>query len=154
MSTTKTTNGPVPIFSCTDEDFEKRWAEVSTRTLRPLTATASKKLQARMHKVRRTGDRALLALLPDKCEQVPKCIEVRAAEWDRGCEAVASAERAALGKAAMRVREFHRKRIPGSWELLRESKKSRREPGRGLSYVVTVPAGESVEVGYAVVMRP
>ena len=45
-------------------------------------------------------------------------------------------------------------RIPGSWELLRESKKSRREPGRGLSYVVTVPAGESVEVGYAVVMRP
>ena len=120
MSTTKTTNGPVPIFSCTDEDFEKRWAEVSTRTLRPLTATASKKLQARMHKVRRTGDRALLALLPDKCEQVPKCIEVRAAEWDRGCEAVASAERAALGKAAMRVREFHRKRIPGSWEVREE----------------------------------
>jgi histidinol dehydrogenase len=45
---------------------------------------------------------------------------VTPAEWDLGCEAVPSADRAAIGKAAMRIRDFHRKRIPSSWEMREE----------------------------------
>ena len=44
-------------------------------------------------------------------------------------------------------------RIPGAWELQRETAKSRREPGKGLVYELTIPAGESVELTYAVHTR-
>ena len=47
-------------------------------------------------------------------------LEVTRDEWDAACEAVEPADRAALGKAAMRVRDFHRKRIPSSWEVREE----------------------------------
>ena len=73
---------------------------------------------------------------------------------DRGQAFEAEVTLTVQNRGERRERVTLEERIPGSWELLRESKKSRREPGRGLSYVVTVPAGESVEVGYAVVMRP
>ena len=43
--------------------------------------------------------------------------------------------------------------IPGTWQLLSESRKSRREPGVGLIYEVTVPAEESVELSYRVMIR-
>ena len=49
-----------------------------------------------------------------------RALEVTRDEWDAACEAVEPADRAALGKAAMRVRDFHRKRIPSSWEVREE----------------------------------
>jgi histidinol dehydrogenase len=47
-------------------------------------------------------------------------LEVGRDEWDAAVEKVPPADRAALGKAAMRVREFHKKRIPASWEVREE----------------------------------
>ena len=47
-------------------------------------------------------------------------LEVTQAGVGRGLRAGDRADRAALGKAAMRVREFHRKRIPSSWEMREE----------------------------------
>jgi histidinol dehydrogenase len=41
-------------------------------------------------------------------------------EWDEGMEKIDPADRAALGKAAMRVRDFHKRRIPSSWEMREE----------------------------------
>jgi histidinol dehydrogenase len=49
-----------------------------------------------------------------------KRLELTREEWDAGVDKVNPADRAALGKAAMRVREFHRKRIPSSWEVREE----------------------------------
>ena len=47
-------------------------------------------------------------------------LEVSAAEWEEGCEAVDSGVRAAMGNAASRVRAFHRQRIPSGWEMREE----------------------------------
>ena len=47
-------------------------------------------------------------------------LEVGRAEFEEAGETIDPADRAALGKAAMRVREFHRKRIPSSWEVREE----------------------------------
>jgi histidinol dehydrogenase len=47
-------------------------------------------------------------------------LEVEREEWDAALAKVPGADRAALGKAAMRVREFHKKRIPASWEVREE----------------------------------
>jgi histidinol dehydrogenase len=47
-------------------------------------------------------------------------LEVSRSEWDDGAKRVDPADRAALGKAAMRVRDFHRKRVPSSWEMREE----------------------------------
>ena len=142
MPRTKTTNASWPIFTSTDEDFEKRWADASTRAPRSLPPSASKKARGKIQKVRRSGDKALLALLSLNCEQVPKTLEVSSEEWDRGCEAVAGSDRAALGKAAMRVRDFHRKRIPGSWEVREEGGAFMGQRVRPLSRVGLVSSSE------------
>ncbi len=70
--------------------------------------------------VRDGGDAELLAAVRKYDAAKVSAVEVTPAEWNRGVEAVDPADRAALGKAAMRVREFHRKRIPSSWEMKEE----------------------------------
>ncbi|MEE3328650.1 MAG: histidinol dehydrogenase [Myxococcota bacterium] len=120
MPTTKASAKFPQILKSTDGDFEDQWSAVSTRTLPRATATAAKTAARAIQKVRESGDQALLSSLKKLCEHVPKMIELSREEWDLGCEAVDSSDRAALGKAAMRIREFHRKRIPGSWELREE----------------------------------
>ncbi|MGI9538741.1 MAG: histidinol dehydrogenase, partial [Miltoncostaeaceae bacterium] len=71
-------------------------------------------------RVRDGGDKELQACVPKFDGAKLKDLEVDRDEWDAACEAVDPADRAALGKAAMRVREFHRKRIPSSWEMREE----------------------------------
>lgn len=44
-------------------------------------------------------------------------------------------------------------RLPGAWELERETAKSRRQPGKGLVYELTIPAGELVTLTYVVRTR-
>jgi histidinol dehydrogenase len=73
-----------------------------------------------VERVRDGGDDELLALIRKFDSAKISAIEVTPQEWDRGVAAVDPADRAALGKAAMRVREFHRKRIPSSWEMKEE----------------------------------
>jgi histidinol dehydrogenase len=79
------------------------------RTVRKIVAT-----------VREDGD-AALAMFTKKFDRATlEEFEVGRDEWDAACEAVDGADRAALGKAAMRVRDFHKKRIPSSWEVREE----------------------------------
>jgi histidinol dehydrogenase len=73
-----------------------------------------------VERVRDGGDDELLALIRKFDSAKVTAIEVTPQEWDKGVAAVDPADRAALGKAAMRVREFHRKRIPSSWEMKEE----------------------------------
>ena len=68
----------------------------------------------------RGGDEELLACMPEVRRREVDALEVTRDEWDAACDREVPADRAALGKAAMRVREFHRKRIPSSWEMREE----------------------------------
>ena len=57
---------------------------------------------------------------------------------------VPAADRAALGKAAMRVREFHKKRIPASWEMREEGGAFMGHRVRALARVgIYVPGGKA-----------
>lgn len=80
-------------------------------------AGAAEKIVAR---VRDGGDAELLACIRKYDGARQDAVEVTAEEWDRGVAKVDPADRAALGKAAMRVRDFHKKRIPSSWEMKEE----------------------------------
>jgi histidinol dehydrogenase len=73
-----------------------------------------------LDRVREGGDAEVLALTRKYDGARLRALEVTREEWDEAVERVDPADRAALGKAAMRVRDFHRKRIPSSWEVREE----------------------------------
>ena len=73
-----------------------------------------------IERVREVGDEEVLALTKKLDGARVRALEVTRDEWDAACESVEPADRAALGKAAMRVRDFHRKRISSSWEVREE----------------------------------
>jgi histidinol dehydrogenase len=73
-----------------------------------------------IERVRKGGDAELLACIAEFDGAQLDAVEVLPREWDDAVERMDPADRAALGKAAMRVREFHRKRIPSSWEVREE----------------------------------
>ena len=73
-----------------------------------------------LERVRDGGDEELLACIRKYDNARLDVVEVTKAEWDEGVNAVDPADRAALGKAAMRIRDFHRKRVPASWEMREE----------------------------------
>lgn len=73
-----------------------------------------------LERVRELGDEEVLALTRKLDGARVRSLEVTRDEWDAACEAVDAGDRAALGKAAMRVRDFHKKRIPSSWEVREE----------------------------------
>ena len=95
--------------------------------------------------VREGGDEALLGFVKKFDGATLDDLEVDRDEWDEACDAVDSADRAALGKAAMRVREFHRKRIPSSWEMREEGGGYMGQRVRPLARVgLYVPGGKAV----------
>ena len=95
--------------------------------------------------VRKGGDDALLACVAKFDGAKLKELEVTPEEWDDACDQVDSADRAAIGKAAMRVREFHRKRIPSSWEMREEGGGYMGQRVRPLKRVgLYVPGGKAV----------
>ena len=71
-------------------------------------------------RVREGGDAEVIALTRKYDGARLSALEVTREEWDEAVERVDPADRAALGKAAMRVRDFHRRRIPSSWEMREE----------------------------------
>lgn len=73
-----------------------------------------------LERVRDGGDAELVACVRKYDGAKLDAVEVTKAEWDEGVNRVDPADRAALGKATMRVREFHRKRVPASWEMREE----------------------------------
>jgi len=98
-----------------------------------------------VERVRDGGDRELLALVRKHDSAKVDVLEVTREEWDEGLERVNPADRAALGKAAMRVRDFHRRRIPSSWEIREEGGALLGQRVRPLARVgVYVPGGKAV----------
>ncbi len=111
--------GIVPILRSDEAGFAAAFEKLCRRRhagARDVEKAARKILD----RVREGGDAELLACVRKFDGAKLDALEVTREEWDLGVDSVDAADRAALGKAAMRVREFHRKRIPSSWEVREE----------------------------------
>ena len=107
------------ILTTKDADFESKWAGLCDRRSEQ-TADVDDVVKSILAAVRKKGDAEVLAGVAKFDGAKLETLEVTREEWDAGCDAVDPADRAAIGKAAMRVRDFHRKRIPSSWEMREE----------------------------------
>jgi histidinol dehydrogenase len=140
----KTTNKLMRVFKSDDAKFAEDWYGVCNRrvdSVLDVEEDVAKIIAA----VRKNGDEAVLGFVKKFDGATLSKLEITPEEWDEGCEQVDSADRAAIGKAAMRVREFHRKRIPSSWEMREEGGGYMGQRVRALSRVgLYVPGGTAV----------
>jgi histidinol dehydrogenase len=107
------------VLKLGDSGFEKNWRAVCDRSI-AAPGPVEKDVYKILRRVRDGGDAELRALVRKQDGARLDKLEVSRDEWDDACERVDAGDRAALGKAAMRVRDFHRKRIPSSWEMREE----------------------------------
>ncbi|MGY8736774.1 MAG: histidinol dehydrogenase [bacterium] len=132
------------VFKSDDAKFAEDWYGVCNRrvdSVLDVEEDVAKIIAA----VRKNGDEAVLGFVKKFDGATLSKLEITPEEWDEGCEQVDSADRAAIGKAAMRVREFHRKRIPSSWEMREEGGGYMGQRVRALSRVgLYVPGGTAV----------
>jgi len=125
-------------------DFEEAWSEICDRRVGS-DVDVEKDVAKIIAEVRAGGDEALRGFVKKFDGARLDTLEVGRDEWDEACEQVDSADRAAIGKAAMRVREFHRKRIPSSWEMREEGGGYMGQRVRPLARVgLYVPGGKAV----------
>lgn len=140
----KATKKLMRVFKSDDAKFADDWASVCNRrvdSVLDVEEDVAKILAA----VRKDGDKALLGFVKKFDGADVENIEVSPEEWEAGCDQVDSADRAAIGKAAMRVREFHRKRIPSSWEMREEGGGYMGQRVRPLARVgLYVPGGKAL----------
>jgi histidinol dehydrogenase len=147
MASRSTAKGIVPILRTDAADFERAFARLSDR--RQVDGeNVEKTVRKIVDRVRAGGDEELLACVrkfdKTKLDSVED-LEVGNEEWEAGAEAIDGADRAALGKAAMRVRDFHRKRIPSSWEFREEGGGTFGHRVRPLERVgIYVPGGKAI----------
>ena len=124
--------------------FADDWQKVCTRredSVLDVDADVAKIIAA----VRSGGDEALFGFVKKFDHAKLTALEVTQEEWDDACDEVDGADRAAIGKAAMRIREFHRKRIPSSWEMREEGGGYMGQRVRPLARVgLYVPGGKAV----------
>jgi histidinol dehydrogenase len=109
----------LPVLKTGDPGFEAAFAKLERRREQG-SEDVEKDVRRIVEQVRGGGDEELLACVRKYDGAKLDALEVTREEWEAGVEAVDPADRAALGKAAMRVRDFHRKRIPSSWEVREE----------------------------------
>ena len=136
--------GVVPVLHSDEAGFEAAFAKLCHR--REVGAQdVEKAVRKIIDRVRQGGDAELLACVRKFDGAKVQKLEVTREEWDRGVDSVDPADRAALGKAAMRVRDFHRKRIPSSWEVREEGGGVFGHRVRALHRVgIYVPGGKAV----------
>ena len=107
------------VLKTSEPDFDVAWKQVCQRG--PETGeSVEKDVKKIIDRVRKGGDKELFACVRKYDGAKLESLEVTRDEWDDACDRVDPGDRAAIGKAAMRVREFHRKRIPSSWEMREE----------------------------------
>ncbi|MCH7598843.1 MAG: histidinol dehydrogenase [Myxococcales bacterium] len=116
---TRTTTKLLRVLKASDASFAEEWSTLCDRNL-VRDEDIEAKVREVVAQVREEGDAGLLALVKQATGAKLSSLEVRRDEWDEACESVDPSDRAAIGKAAMRIREFHRKRIPSSWEMREE----------------------------------
>jgi len=132
------------VLRTNEADFPEAWAKICNRR-EDQKDDVEKEARKIVTRVREGGDPALLACVRKYDGVSLQAVEVTRDEWDEGCERVDPADRAAIGKAAMRVREFHRKRIPSSWEMREEGGGYMGQRVRPLHRVgLYVPGGKAV----------
>jgi histidinol dehydrogenase len=120
MAAARTTaKAPLRVLSTTEAGFEAAFEKLVRRRVGTDDAV-EKTVKKILERVREGGDAELLAYVRKLDSPKVDVLEVTRDEWDAGVAKVDPADRAALGKAAMRVREFHRRRIPSSWEMREE----------------------------------
>ncbi len=107
------------ILKADDDAFAQEWKALCDRTREVEEDFHSSVVEA-IEKIREEGDAAIRSFLKADYDSTPESIEVTRDEWDAACESVDPVDRAAIGKAAMRIRAFHRKRVPSSWEMREE----------------------------------
>ncbi|NNL84337.1 MAG: histidinol dehydrogenase [Myxococcales bacterium] len=109
----------LPIIETAKKTFEAAFSELCARASER-DDSVDKIVSKIIADVRKSGDAAVRAYTEKFDGAKVDAIEVSRDEWDAGCESVDPADRAALGKACMRVREFHKRRVQSSWEMREE----------------------------------
>jgi histidinol dehydrogenase len=136
--------GLVPMLGSDESGFAAAFEKLCRRR-HAGGADVAKTVGKIVARVREGGDAELLACIRRYDGAKVQRLEVTREEWDLAIDTVDPADRAALGKAAMRVREFHRKRIPSSWEVREEGGGIFGQRVRPLHRVgIYVPGGKAV----------
>jgi histidinol dehydrogenase len=132
------------VLKSDDADFGGAWRKICDRR-EDSVLDVEQDVAKIVSEVRSGGDAALRGFVKKFDGPSLDALEVDRDEWDAACEQVDSADRAAIGKAAMRVRDFHRKRIPSSWEVREEGGGYMGQRVRPLARVgLYVPGGKAV----------
>jgi histidinol dehydrogenase len=144
MASGATAKGILPVLRSDAPGFEAAFGRLADR--RPSReGEVERSVRRIVDRVRDGGDKELLACVRKFDGARVDALEVSRDEWDAAAESIDPADRAALGKAAMRVREFHRKRIPSSWEVREEGGATFGYRVRPLERVgIYVPGGKAV----------
>jgi histidinol dehydrogenase len=119
MAARTASKGFLPVLRADAPDFEASFEKLVRRRGQS-ASDVEKAVRKIIDRVREGGDKELVACIRKFDGNKAETLEVTKQEWDEGCDTIDPADRAALGKAAMRVRGFHRKRIPSSWEVREE----------------------------------
>jgi histidinol dehydrogenase len=147
MAARSTAKGVLPVLRADTADFEAAFAKLADRRERD-GGDVEKVVRKIIERVREGGDEELLACVrkfDGSKISGPEQLEIKNEDWERAEASIDAADRAALGKAAMRVREFHRKRIPSSWEVREEGGGTFGHRVRPLERVgIYVPGGTAV----------
>ena len=143
MATRAKGGGVVTLLEQSDAGFERVFEKLCRRQ-QARDESVDKVVRKILEGVREKGDAEVLALTRKLDGAALDELEVEREEWEAGVAKVPAADRAALGKAAMRVREFHKKRIPASWEMREEGGAFMGHRVRALARVgIYVPGGKA-----------
>ena len=144
MAARATSKAVVPLLKTSDSGFARAFAKLVNRREHGQEGV-EKTVHRIVDRVRKGGDAELRALTRKLDGANLDEFEVDRAEFEEAGETIDPADRAALGKAAMRVREFHRKRISSSWEMREEGGGTFGTRVRPLHRVgIYVPGGKAV----------
>jgi len=143
MAARASAKGVVKVLDSSKAGFEADFNKLCDRR-GGADDSVDKTVKKIVERVRDHGDSEVLAFTKKFDGASFDTYEVERDEWDEACERVDPADRAALGKAAMRVRDFHRKRISSSWEMREEGGGYMGQKVRPLARVgVYVPGGKA-----------
>ncbi len=144
MAARESARAILPVLKTSDSGFGRAFAKLVQRREEGQDDVV-KTVRRIIDRVREIGDDELRALTRKFDGASLGALEVGRAEFEEAGETIDPADRAVLGKAAMRVRDFHRKRIPSSWEVREEGGGVFGTRVRALQRVgIYVPGGKAV----------